>query len=189
MSDKEIIGRILGHDAEITKDFFYVRCRPLFLSVIRSMFDYPIEYDEFVNEVYTLLMENDGARLRQFKGDSSIFQWLKVIVIRHFLKQKSMMIDGTSKETPYYYNQEKYERCGELEREEARWDLEQLLEGMQNKRYSFVLKRLILDGADNDVVAKEMNVKVENLYNIKKRAIDALVDIALSDKRIYNSIR
>lgn len=184
MSDKEIIERILGHDAATTKDFFYVKCRPLFLSVIRSMFNYPVEYDEFVNEIYLLLMENDGAKLRQFKGDSTIFQWLKVITIRHFLKQKSMMIDSTSKET--LYNKEKEKFYDVSRSEDVRCDLERLLDAMQNKRYSFVLRRIILDGAENTIVAKEMDVKVENLYNIKKRAMDSLMEVALNDKEIYN---
>ena len=86
MTDQKIIDALIDRDNKVTKEFFFENCRPLFLSIIRKVFDYPVDYDEFVNEFYIHLMENDAFRLRQFEGRSSVYQWLKVIAIRISLR-------------------------------------------------------------------------------------------------------
>ena len=54
---------------------------------------------------------------------------------------------------------------------------------MSNKRYVYVIKRLVLEDADPKDVAFELNTNVDNLYNIKKRAIAALVKVALYEAK------
>lgn len=101
------------------------------------MFSYEVDYDEFVNEFYLYVMENDAYRLRQFQGRSSIYQWMKVVAIRYFIAKRDGMIDNDSKE------------------------------------------------AEPKVVAHELRTNVDNLYNIKKRAVAALTEIALNDLEKY----
>ena len=60
MSDKQIIEALIARDERVTEQFFYKNCRPLFLSIIRNVFSYEVNYDEFVNEFYLYLMENDS---------------------------------------------------------------------------------------------------------------------------------
>ena len=99
MTDKEIVEKLIARDNKATDEFFFTRCRPLFVSIIRSVFSYPVDFDEFVNEFYLHLMENDACRLCQFQGRSSIYQWMKVVAIRFFIDRRDNMIDETSKET------------------------------------------------------------------------------------------
>lgn len=68
MTDKQIIEALIARDESVTEQFFYGNCRPLFLSIIRNVFSYQVDYDEFVNEFYLYLMENDSYRLRQFEA-------------------------------------------------------------------------------------------------------------------------
>ena len=51
---------------------------------------------------------------------------------------------------------------------------------MSNRRYAEVLQRLVIEDADPEVVAEEMGVNIDNLYNIKKRAIAALMRLAIA---------
>ena len=67
MTDKEIIQGLIARDNRVTKEFFFVKCRPLFCSIIQKVFDYEVEYDEFVNELYVYLMANDASKLRNFE--------------------------------------------------------------------------------------------------------------------------
>ena len=94
MTDQEIIKGLIAHDNYITTDFFFVKCRPLFISVLLHIFDYEVEYDEMINELYVYLMENDAAKLRNFQYRSSIYQWLKVLSIRFFIKKRKQMIEN-----------------------------------------------------------------------------------------------
>jgi hypothetical protein len=68
---------------------------------------------------------------------------------------------------------------------QAKIDIERLLSQMSNRRYVYVIRRLVLHDADPNVVAKELMVNVDNLYNIKKRAIAALTEVALKDIEKY----
>lgn len=56
---------------------------------------------------------------------------------------------------------------------------------MRNQRYALVIRLLILEDQTPEEVAKRLTVTVDNLYNIKRRAIQALTDVALKDKKQY----
>jgi hypothetical protein len=64
-------------------------------------------------------------------------------------------------------------------------DLQRLFKLMPNKRFVYVIKRLVLEDAEPQDVADELDVTVANLYNIKKRAIAELTDIALKESGKY----
>lgn len=68
MPDQQIIEALIARDNKVTQEFFFERCKPLFYAIIRNVFSYEVDYDEFVNELYLYLMENDAARLKQFEG-------------------------------------------------------------------------------------------------------------------------
>lgn len=184
MTDKEIIEALIARDATITKQFFFNDCRPLFMAIIRHIFSYQVDYEEFVNEFYLYLMENDSYRLKQFQGRSTLYQWIKVVAIRYFIAKRDHMIDMEPKDSLT-------ESAGQTEIVDtekvitARMDLEYLFSLMSNKRYVHVIKKLVLQDIEPNVVARELGTNVDNLYNIKKRAIAALTEIALKEVRKY----
>lgn len=180
MTDIEIVNALIERDEMVTREFFFQRCKPLFYNIITMIFPCEVDYDEFVNELYIHLMENDAARLKSFQNKSSIYQWLKILAIRFFIRKRGKLIENTSKESQYIMKEE-----GEESSVEAKGDVERLLEAMPNQRYAEVIRRLILDDCDPDSLAEEMNIKTTNLYNIKRRAILQLTEIALKDIRQY----
>lgn len=181
MTDQEIINGLIAHDKQLTEDFFFAKCRPLFLSVMKYVFDYEVDYDEMVNELYLYLMEDDAVKLRHFEYRSSLYQWLKILSIRFFMKKRSRLIDNTSQEALY----DKQDYVAPEMDMEARHDLERLLEIMPTERYVHVIRRLIIDNWEPERLAQEMNVTLANLYNIKRRAIAQLTSIALKDIKAY----
>ena len=184
MTDQQIIEALITRDERVTEQFFFRDCRPLFVSVIRYVFSYEVDYDEFVNQFYLYLMENDAYRLKQFQGRSSIYQWLKVIAIRYFIAKRNSMIDNTSKESLI----DNVTRSKSIDTERgmtAKMDLERLFSLMPNRRYVYVIRRLVLQDAEPKTVAKELGVSIENLYNIKKRAIAALTEVAVKGGEKY----
>lgn len=182
MTEQQIIDGLIARDERVTEQFFFGYCRPLFRSIIRYVFSYEVDYDEFVNEFYLYLMENDAYRLRQFQGRSSIYQWLKVVAIRYFVSKRDGMIDTQSKEA-LLDRAINNEHDDSEQRMAARMDIERLLSLMPNRRFAYVLRRLVLQEADPRRVAEELSTNVDNLYNIKKRAMAALTAIALNEVR------
>lgn len=184
MTDKEIIEKLIVRDERVTQRFFFRNCRPLFLSIIRYVFSFEVDYDEFVNEFYLYLMEEDAYKLRQFEGRSSIYQWLKITAIRYFMAKRERMIDMNPKNSPSDTGTHE-DMVDEESRTVARMDIKALFERMPNKRYVYVIRRLVLEDAEPKDVAEELQVSVENLYNIKKRAIASLTQVALNDTERY----
>ena len=184
MTDQDIVKALIGRNSRVTAQFFFKNCRPLVLSIIRKVFDKQIvDYDEIISELYIHLMENDAHRLRQFKFESTLYQWLKTTAIRFCLRLKAdgKVIDGESQEPL----DNRYRHTGSTEFSQAKMDIDALLRQMRNLRYAKVIRMLMIDDVTPDEVAKELSVTVDNLYNIKRRAMAALADVALKDKRHY----
>ena len=184
MTDQQIIEALIARDEQVTKQFFFENCRPLFSSIMRYIFSYEVDYDEFVNEFYLHLMENDAYRLRQFQGRSTIYQWMKVVAIRYFVAKRDGMIDNESKDALLDSVVQNETIDGE-KKMTAKIDIEHLFSLMPNRRYVYIIRRLVLQEAEPKVVAQELRTNVDNLYNIKKRAIAALTEIALKEAEKY----
>lgn len=178
MTDQEIVNALIERDGRVTQEFFFKKCEPLFRSIIRSVFSYRVDYDEFVSEFYIFLMEDDARRLRKFEGRSSIYSWLKVVAIRFFVAKRDQLIENDSNEP--LISKEQRKLSGEYGAEtEARMDVAKVFSMMSNRRYVYVIRRLVLEDAEPQEVADEMDVTVDNLYNIKKRAMAEFTKIAL----------
>lgn len=184
MTDIQIVEALIEHDEVVTRQFFFEDCRPLFVSIIHYVFSYDVNYNEFVNELYVHLMENEAFRLKQFQGRSSLYQWLKIVAIRFFISKRNSMIDDSSKnhllECAHLDDKVDYES-----RVYSKMDIEYLFSRVSNKRYGYVLRRLILDDAEPLEVAKELSITIDNLYNLKKRAIASITQIALNETMKY----
>lgn len=183
MTDQEIIKGLITRDKRITEEFFFVKCRPLLYSIMIFVFGKEVDYDEMVNELYVYLMADDASKLRNFQYRSTVYQWLKILAVRFFLKVKRQgrMIDDDRPETPY----DEQERAAQQSDTSAEYDLERLFEAMPTKRYVLVIRRLILEDHEPERLAREMNITTANLYNIKRRAIAQLTRIALNDINEY----
>lgn len=177
MTDRETIQALIDRDNGVTEQFFYVRCRPLLTAIMHSVFSYPVEYDEMVSELYRYLMDDDGKRIRQFQFRSSLYQWLKVVATRFFIHRRDSLIADASKES----NNEKCEdEVVDTVMSVARnIDISRILDIMDNRRYADALRHLILRDEDPEEYAKSIGVTVDNLYNIKRRAIAAFTRIAI----------
>lgn len=182
MTDHEIIQGLIVRDRKVTEEFYFTQCRPLFCSIIGMVFSYDVDYDEFVNELYVYLMENDAQKLRDFEYRSSVFTWLKVVAIRYFINKRDRMIDVFPENHPYDSSDVFVDN---KEDASAKNDLEMLLKHMNNERYVFVIRKLIIEDCEPDQVARDMSITTANLYNIKRRAMAQLTHIALNDIKKY----
>lgn len=178
MTDKEIIQGLIDRDNNITEQFLFVKCRPLLTSIMRLVFSFPVDYDEMVNELYTYLMEDDCYKIRQFQYKSSVYQWIKVVATRFFIRNRNSMIEDSSNETPFVCESHK-ESIDSIGSVSAKIDIEKLLSLLDNPRYAGVIRSLVLEDVEPERYAAQIGVTVDNLYNIKKRAMTALSRIAI----------
>lgn len=191
--DRILIEGLIRKDNRITSEFLR-DYRPLFIFAIRLIYDEHKD-EEFINdaigEIYYYLIKNDAAKLKSFKGDSSFGSWLKVVVIRllKYKKRYGKLIDS---ETSDIHSEKEIEQnAGIIEDAvsafEAKEYLEYLFSKMSNKRYVGVIRALVLEDKRPKDIAMFMGITVDNLYNIKKHALDALTKVAIEERDKYEN--
>ena len=181
MTDRDIIQGLIDRDNTVTEQFFFVKCHPLFRSIIHFVFPYEVDYNEFVNELYLYMIENNGAKLKNFQYRCSVYLWLRILAIRYFIKKRDLMIDA-GRHDALYNESSLFSYIPDLS---AKEDLDRLFNQMRNERYVYVIRKLILEDVEPEALAKEMRITTANLYNIKRRAMIALTQVALKDIEIY----
>lgn len=187
MTDKEIIEGLINRDNKTT-DYFLNKYRPLFKSAIALIFDYDVDEDECINELYLYLMKNDAEKLKSFENRSTFGYWLKKVVIRFFkdIKDARKVIDDKSDE-PLFDKTGIVDYNNTVSAIEAKEDLERLFLLMNNERYVMVLRTLVIEDKAPEQIASVMGITVANLYNIKKRALASLVKVATKHMNKYEN--
>ena len=167
LSDRQIVDGLINNDAEIVQSFFFDDCSRIFDYIIMSVFDYKVDKDELINELYLYLADNDWYKVKLFDYRSKLTTWLCVVAIRFFQKKRHFLIDNESTDTLLLrFKQEVYPMISV----ETRLDLETALKKMSNPIYANSIRELdILDKKPKDV-ADSMGVSLANLYNIHHRA-------------------
>lgn len=177
MTDHEIIDGLINRDNHITRQLFFVTARPLLTAIMRRIFDAAPDYGEIVNELYAYLIGNDCAKLRMFSFECSFMTWLKVVATRYFLRYRKNIVENISAAPDIPPPDASSETAADAV--DARMDIATLLAAVDNPRYRMVIRRLLLDETPPATLAIEMGVTIDNLYNIKRRAMASLTSIAL----------
>ena len=178
MTDQEIIQGLIDRDEKITRDFFFRRCQPLIYALISKFYPKGADYDELVNDLYLHLMENNARRLRQWEGRSSIYQWLKMVARNFFLdKINRERVIETDTDKRLLIKANDY-ATADNSANEAVMDVAAILDLIENDNYRLVLQKHVIEGMSFDDLEKVTGIKKANLYNIKKRALNAMEKIA-----------
>ena len=166
-SDQQIVEGILNNDQTIIQHFFFKECKPMFEYIAHAVFDDNVEHNELVNELFLYLRHNDWHKVRQFDFRSKLTTWVSVVAVRFFQKVRMQMIETTPIDA---LNSQKDIYKDALENEKAYMALYRAIQQMPNPRYKKVIIELELNQSKPEIVAKSMNITVDNLYNIRRRA-------------------
>ena len=191
--DRILVDGLIRKDDRITAEFLR-DYRPLFITAVRLVYD-DHKDEEFINdaigEIYYYLVRNDAAKLKSFKGESSFGAWLKIVVIRllKYKKKYGKLIDSVTSDI--HSEKEIEQNAGIIEDTmsafEAKEYLEYLFSKMSNKRYVDVIRALVLEDKKPKDIAMFKGITVDNWYNIKKHALDALTKIAIEERDRYEN--
>lgn len=166
--DRQIVDGILSNDKQLIGYFFNEKCSKLLAYIILNVFDGHVDRRELISELFLYLAKNDWYKVRQFDFRSKLMTWLSVVSIRFFQKKREELI---GKSDIYSLNRKQQ---GEVYTHGAsidiRMDISAALQKMPNERYRMVIEALDLRELSPETLAKEMNVTVDNLYNIHRRA-------------------
>lgn len=190
--ERRIINGLLARDNKITRVFFFTKCRPIIHNVLHNVFRDKADYDELVNELYLYLMEKDGRRLRSFGQNNTeddnqntaytFFKWLKITAWR-FFADKAEREQSIEERRKFVINEDGEEVDVEIEDRnnkspEIDIDADIYFDMIKLERDREVLKKYFVEDLEADVISESMGLSKENLYNIKKRALNRLQQAA-----------
>lgn len=164
-TDKQLVDGILKNDKPLIDYFFNEKCSKLFSYIVLNVFDRRIETNELVSELFLYLASNDWYKIRQFDFRSKLMTWVSVVAIRFFQKKREQLIENGPSEPLIDMIKEHNKTI------EHQIDIHSALAKMKNQRYQKVIEFLDLQDVPPEVLAREMNVTVDNLYNIHRRAL------------------
>lgn len=168
ITDKQLVESILENDADAIAYFFYSKCSGLFAYIIENIFDGKVDKRELSQELYLYLANNDWYKVRQFDFRSKLMTWISVVAIRFFQKKRQMLIESSSYST---LNDKLLNETKVNISIDNKMDLYSALNKMRNQRYRKVIESLDLNEMLPEELAQEMGIKVDNLYNIHRRAL------------------
>lgn len=192
--DKAIVKAILRRDSDVTKDFLYVRCYPLFKAVFDNYHTDCSSCMEFINEIYIHVMtpdRHDGlCKLQKFRFESSLFTWLKTVCVFYCYKKykkKSMM--ETERISEFFEDGgvriDDISESITIEDALARDDVETILNLMPNRRYSMLIRLKYLEEHSNEDTAAMLGMNMNTFYNKHKLAKEQFVK-TLNMEESYN---
>ena len=172
-SDKELVEGMINNNDAIIRYFFYEKCTSMFHSINHKVYNLQAEINELVNELYLYLQADDWRKLRQFDHQVQLMTWVSRISFRFFIKKQASIIEHES------INGFQHETIIEDAEEQIHQSIEvdSLLNKLPNPKYRLVIRKLYVEDIEPKKLADRMKIKVENLYNLKRRAIQKLARI------------
>lgn len=179
LTDQEIVKAILCRDTEITKEFLYWKCYPLFASIHAKYYtdcDTPIE---LINEIYVFILlphkETHRSKLQDFGFRCSLTMWLKIITENYchqiFAKriQKDQNFDGENDSFERIVDSVEIE-INNLRMEDDKKTVQRILNQMPNARYRRLIELRYLQEKTNEETAELLSMTMPNYYNKHKLA-------------------
>ncbi|MGN1154948.1 MAG: RNA polymerase sigma factor [Agathobacter sp.] len=166
--DKQIVDGILSNDKQLIGYFFNKKCSKLLSYIILNVFDGHVDQRALVSELFLHLAKDNWYKVRQFDFRSKLMTWLSVVAVRFFQKKREELIEKCSADA--LNNKLQCEWHTPSLSIEQKMDIRAALQKMPNERYRKVIEVLDLQEVRPELLAEEMNITVDNLYNIHRRA-------------------
>lgn len=170
-TDEQLVSGIINNDRTLIEYFFQKKCSKLFAYILLNIFDGNVDKRELVSELYIFMANNDWAVFRKFQYRSSLMTYVSVVAVRFFQKKRIALLDSMPSEELNEKIRHDFNMGLTIEQ---RMDIHLALQKMSNTRYRKVIEVLDLQDIRPEKLAKEMDVTVDNLYNIHRRALAQL---------------
>ena len=191
-NDHDIVDALLRRDENITRDFFYRKCYPLFKSIYDNYHTDCSSCIEFISEIYVHILtpnrETGLCKLDNFRFQSTLFTWLKTVCLFYCYKR----FERVNKTQTERFS-DKFEEggvridtvSGSINTDNlsmAIYDIEVILRLMPNKRYSQLIRLRYLDGHTNEETAALLGMNMNTFYNKHKLAKEQYIKILNKEK-------
>lgn len=182
--DVAVAQAMLRRDSQTTIDFMYKKCYPLFKSIYNNYFTDCKGVQEFIDEIYLLVLtpsrSTGRCQLESYRGESTLATWFKAVSLCYCYrcyrrKEKAPeVLVGPVGNDPDDTLCDRSPRTGytlSLDTTATdRTDLEAVLSTMPNERYRTLIRLRYVEGKSNEETAQQLAMGMANYYSKHKLA-------------------
>lgn len=195
LNDHDIVFALLQRNEDVTREFFYRKCYPLFKSVYDNYHTDCSSCMEFISEIYVHIMtpgkDTGLCKLELFKYQSTLFTWLKTVCLFYCYKKYER-----KQKLPTNRISEKFDDAGiridtisgSISIDNSlldNYDAETILRLMPNRRYSLLIRLRYFQGHTNEETAKILGMNMNTFYNKHKMAKEQFIKILRKEEQNY----
>ena len=161
---------------EISRQFFYKEIGGILHKIRMEVFRGNVDFDELVSELYIYLSRDKWTKFDGFDGKNGcrLRTWMIPVAWRYFMSIRERLLKT-----------EKIDDNSGVIKDSIREDLRiqiaidvnAVLSRMPNQRYAEIIRLLLIEGYASQDVADMLDMKVENIYNLKHRAINQFIEL------------
>ncbi|MCR5822170.1 MAG: sigma-70 family RNA polymerase sigma factor [Bacteroidales bacterium] len=184
-SDRQFIADLLANDGKALECLLYDRYRPLLrFNAMKAAPNVPV--DDLVQELYIYLSADNWTRLKKYDPELPFDRWLSVVSYRFFKDFSLRMIDSRRQIPITNIKDQQLLNAGTIQMTHIMMDIRQGLDKLEPPRDREILTALLVHDEEPQEVADRFKVTVDNLYNIKRRALAKLIQKHLLELKIEN---
>lgn len=174
-TDQEIVSAILNRDTNVTKEFLYRKCYPLFKAIYDRYYTDCNDCFEFINEIYVYIMyphcDTHASKLASFGFRCTLTMWLKIVAENFCHQLYTRKIELTEqKEITGDRNLPDDDSLESATRNLDMHDLAKILASMPNERYRKLIEYRYVEEKTNEETASLLGLSMANYYNVHRRA-------------------
>ena len=179
-TDRQFVADLLANDGKALECLLYDRYRSLLrFNAMKAAPNVPV--DDLVQELYLYLSADSWARLKKYDSDLPFERWFSVVSYRFFKDFSLRMIDSRRQIPITNIEDQKLLDAGTTQMTQMMIDIKNGLDELEPPRDREILSALLIHDEEPQEVAERFNVTVDNLYNIKRRALARLIQKHLMD--------
>lgn len=182
-TDQQFVADLLANDGKALECLLYDRYRSLLrFNALKAAPNVPV--DDLVQELYLYLSTDNWARLKKYDPTLPFDRWLSVVSYRFFKDFSLRMIDSRRQIPITNIEDQQLLNAGTTQMNQIMMDIKKGFDELEPPRDREILTALILCDEEPQEVANRFNVTVDNLYNIKRRALAKLIQKHLYELKV-----
>lgn len=174
--DAIFIEALRNGNSELCRQFFYTEIGGILHKIRMEVFRGNVDFDEMVSELYLYLSRDNWAKFDGFDGKNGcrLRTWMIPVAWRYFLSIRERLLNSeNSDDNPGVIR----DYADDDFRIQIAIDVNAVLSKMPNRRYAEIIRLLLIEGYAAQDVADMLDMRVENVYNLKHRAITQFIEL------------
>ncbi len=173
IDDADMVAKMMsGHNGALHYVFYDHYDSLLRYNAAKAAGRKGVEVDDLIQELYLYLSADDWARLRRYDPQHPFAAWFSVVSFRFFKDISRSMMDLDSQVPISTIDDHSPLLAGGTNISTLIMDIKNTLKNFKPPRDRDILEAILLRDEEPADIACRYNITVDNLYNIKRRALE-----------------